>query len=356
MDGLEKKIEEYEARIAHLEYQLAILKRKYGEGADEVGADLSEADNKPTRKSQEWNVLVFSQDARVARLALAPASMQHGASLARFIGAPWSEYDQPRLLLTTTSEELLFVFSSGRVATLPVDQVSAVQTQMTEEGGSPLEVYWPGLKRPIEPAGLGQLVCLVPIGGLALKDYLVQVSRKGFMKKIHQRMAGSILHNRYIGAGVKKPPDQLLETLICNDDDRLACVTHEGYLLVVEVANISTALEQVMRVSPTDHIVSCFIIKSGDAILVMTGSGKVLHLSPERLEPSDAARSKGEAVFSEARRDQGARVAGAAPAAAGEWGIVLDQAGSLHAFSLDELSDAGALPGGILPVSFAALR
>lgn len=356
MDEFEKKIEEYEQRIAHLEYQLAILKRKYGEGAGEVQAGLSGADDESEQRSQERSALVFSQDARLARLALAPASMQHEASLARFIDAPWGEFDQPRLLLTTTSEELLFVFSSGRVATLPVDQVSAVQTQMTEEGGSPLEVYWPGLKRPIEPAGLGQLVCLVPIGGLALKDYLVQVSRKGFMKKIHQRMAGSILHNRYIGAGIRKPPDQLLETLICSGDDRLACISREGYLLVVEVTNISTALEQVMRISPTDHIVSCFRVKPRDSILVMTDTGKVLHLSPERLEPAEAARSKGEAVFSAARRDQGARVAAAAPTAAGDWGAVLDQRGLLHAVSLDELSDAGALPGGILPAAFAALR
>jgi DNA gyrase/topoisomerase IV subunit A len=352
-----ERVEEYEKRIAHLEYQLNLLKRQFGEGAlddalidkalpDEALVDvtLTTADRTAVSPALETiSVLVYNPKGRVLRLVLSPETLEDGCLLGHFQEELAPGGEPPRILVTPSTEELLFVYTTGRVTTRPVTYISPVppDTQGVEMGGV---MDWERAPIPEEPPPGEELACLVPISKMALAEVFLQVSRRGCVKKILISMAESILSNQFIGRGVKQQADQILDLILCGKDDQVVLISQEGYLLRIKVSMLSYSIEDAMRLGLTDHLVAAFEIGSGRSILVMTQVGKVIHRMEEGLKTVKALPVKGHPVYSAARRKGGVRVVGAAAVSDRDWGLALHQDGQLTCHSVRHILDTGMVP------------
>ena len=327
-----ERVQEFQQRIRHLEYQLDLLKRQFG-------GELTGAPGLAPQPAvtQTTSLLVYTADGHVLRLAASPQDWADGSILAHLQGdlAPGGE--APRLLVVPSSEELLWVFSSGRVAAMPAEAVSAMPLEAAQHG-----FPWRQAPVPDEPRAGERLACLAPVSRLALADYFVQASRRGYLKKINASLAASILANHYIGTAVNLPADRSFDLLLGSKDDRLCLVSREGYLLCLDAKGVAFSIEEAMRLEATDHLVSLFALDAQRSILAMTQVGKLIHWPADQLEVG-ALKTKGQALFSPQRRSQRVRVVGAAAAAGSDWGLALHQDGRLTVHAMGALFDRGTL-------------
>lgn len=332
----DKRVEEYERRIAHLEYQLDLLKRQFGGefSAKDSPIGMDVAATAPENETS--SIFVYDTSGRIARFVINQEVREDGDLLAQlqYELAPGGE--APHLLAVPSSEELLFVFSSGRVSALPVEDITPapVMQPVTEQQ----------IVTPDEPRGSESLVCLLPVSKLALVDFFVQISRKGYAKKIGASMAESILANQYIGSGVILPADQMFYITLCHSEDQLMLVSRLGYLLRIEVMQLSYAIDETMRLGKTDHIVSAFMTRPDESILIVTQSGKLIHRLEDSFETTSSLKTRGEPVFSKSRREQGVRVVSAAAVNEKDWGIALHADGRLTIHAISELFASGTIP------------
>jgi DNA gyrase/topoisomerase IV subunit A len=328
-----KKVEEYERRIAHLEYQLDLMKRQFGGELLVAGPDAVNAGPLPV---ESMSLLAYDGSGRVLRQSFRLDEVQDGSNLGSLSGR-LSEQDPPRLLVATEKEELLFIFTSGRVATLEASQI-----QPAGEAGPGME--WEHAPRPSEPNAGEKLACLAPLSRMALADYFLQVSRKGYLKKIRASMGESILANRYIGTGVRQAPDQTFELLLCTENDRLALVSAEGFLQCLEISGMAPMVDEALRLDSRDHLVSAFLPQPGQPILAMTQIGKAVHWTEDRLEVSQSNRTRGQAMFSASRRSQGVRVVQAGSVGQADWVAALHDSGQLTLHKAGSILRSGAIP------------
>jgi DNA gyrase/topoisomerase IV subunit A len=332
-----KRVEEYEQRIAYLEYQLELLKRRYGGDLSDLealsGADLREAE----RHSQATSLLIYNSQGRVARIEFIPEEAETGESLAVLQGSLVVDQEALRVLAVPSTEELLAVFSSGRVASLSVESIpSAARAEYKN-------IDFDRRSVPAEPNAGEILVCLAPVAKLALSDFLVQSTRRGCIKKIAAGMSQSILTNHFIGTGVILPADQSFDLTLCAKEDRLILVSHLGYLLGLEVKRLPFSIEETMRLTSGDFLEAALVLPPDCSLLVVTQIGKLIHRTQDAIEMSTAAKSRGQAVFSAARREQGVRVVAAVAARQGDWGAALHQDGRVTLHSIEELFASGTI-------------
>lgn len=334
-----RRVEEYEGRITHLEYQLDLLRRQAGRELAEGEIQFQpEAQVVSQPSSETIHVLVYNNQGRLLHLAGEAREDQPDNRLASLQGELAPDGLPPRLLAVTATEELLFVFTSGRVVTMPLEKLTLA------EPGAGKTLDWRRAGVPHEPRAGESLASIAPLSRLALAESFLQVSRRGFVKKIRTSMAQSILANHYIGAGVNQPADRTFDLVLCAKDDRLAVVSQEGYLLCVEARSLPSSIEEVIRLGLTDHLVAAFILIPGRSVLVMTQAGKVIQRAEENLEIASTLKTKGQAMFSAQRREQGVRVVGAAAVSSADRGIALHRSGQLTLHNLGEALDAGAIP------------
>ncbi len=351
----EKRIAEYEKRIAHLEYQLDLIRRQ-GEGAaasDHPASSASEAAG--TMIQNRMDLLVYDGLGHLLRLELPQDEIEEG----RLVGAIEAEFrnnlEIPRLLAVPASEELIFVFSSGRIDLMPVSVLPSIrigEQKHAADTGERNKLPWQ--IGPGKPHAGERLACITPISNLARADGFVQASRRGFVKKIRAGMAGSIFENRYIGAGIRKPSDQTFEVVLAKNEDQIVLLTGAGYLVALEVKSLPASIEEVIRLGASDHLVACFIFHPDDSILALTNVGKTLHLTKDRIEAASSFKTKGQAVFSGQRRAQGVRALGAASIKECDWGVVLDLDGKISLHAIQQLAGAGVLADAGQPIAFTA--
>lgn len=325
-----KRVEEYEGRIAHLEYQLDLLKRQ-------LGGELPAAEAAPAAPKATPSLLLYNAFGRVLRVNLPPETLAEGARLGRIGGAFNVAGEAPRLRVAAPNEELLLVFTSGRVSTLSVSELPLVAPRAE----NPWD--WESSPLPDEPRAGEALACIAPVSRLALADVFVQASRRGFVKKIGVSLAQSIFANRYIGAGVNQRADQTFALNLCARDDRLALVSREGYLACLEVKGLPFSIEEAIRLAVTDHLIAACILGTGRSLLAMTQTGKLIQREVEGLE-SVNLKTRGQALFSAARREQGTRLVGAGVAAEGDWAVALHNDGLLSLHPIAALVGRGTLP------------
>jgi DNA gyrase/topoisomerase IV subunit A len=330
-----KRVEEYEKRIAHLEYQLDLLRRHFD---GEVQSPESLIAQQVTLKHSSNSTLIYSSTGQIWRIEANFDELESGAVLGLLRGNLDPAATPFRLLVVSHSEELMFVFSSGRVTILPVANIPPAMPTLGEQ------CDLNELPIPDEPRGSEILVCLAPVSKMALAEYFIQVSRKGYVKKINAGMAESILANHYIGTGIKLPADQTFEVTLSNSDDRMILVSHQGYLLPLQTKQAPFAIEEVLRLGTSDHLVGAFIDRPGNTILIATQVGKLVHRTPDSFEAVSSLKTHGQAVFSKARREQGVRVVGAASVGENDWGIALHRDGRITAHRVQELFDSGTIP------------
>lgn len=163
---LGRKVEEYESRIANLEYQVDLLKRQL---SGELIQDISPA------VPDALNLIVFETQGNVIRVEIPFDELSGGKTLACFRESISQEL-LVHFLVTIAKEELLLVFSSGRTETVPVENLPI---------SGPDSLDWDQAVL-FEPHVGEELVAVLPVAKMSLFDYCIQASRKGYVKKIKE--------------------------------------------------------------------------------------------------------------------------------------------------------------------------
>ena len=329
----EKQVEEYKKRIAHLEYQLNLLRRG---SMDQEEFPLEQSYQPSQRK--KGNLLVYDSSGHVLRISL-PEDLLSNLQLTTLDRKQALEDETVRMLVVPEDEELLFLFSSGRVSVLPLDHTLPVIT-----AGKNICLSWDDAIIPREPQPDDILVCICPFSRLPLAENFLQISRRGCVKKTLTSLAQSVLSNHYIGKGVCQKADQAFEICLSNDDDLLLMTSREGFTLCLDVGTLSYTAEERIRLVATDHIVSAFVARPGASLFFLTQSGKIVHRTSDLLSPATSPRSRGQALLSEKRRQQGIRIVAAANVDMGDWGVSLNAGGQIVLHKVKDLLDTGTLP------------
>jgi hypothetical protein len=332
------RVEEYQQRIAHLEYQLDLLKRRFG-GEALTLEEIPSARDEPVTTS----LLVYSGRGRIFRVELAPDCIEAG-HLADKLSA---DLEPPRLLAVPSNEEVLLLYSSGRVNTLTVESLPAV-----EAGGT---WKWEQAALPDEPRAGEALVCITPFSGMPVAMFFVQVSRRGCVKKTMASMAQTILSSHYIGKGALKKADQPFDLALCGQGERLAFVTYEGKLLGLDVDNLSYTVEERIKMSATDYVIAAFLPHPEDALLFVTQMGKVLHREGGMLELAKSPSARGQTLISENRLGQGVRFMGATTIQNGDRVAVLDAEGQIKVYEAGAIAGSGSIGTGELVLSIGVI-
>ena len=332
------RVEEYEKRIAHLEYQLDLLKRRFGTG-EALPAEL------PATPVEELtlSLLVYNNYGRIFRLELDAVA----ESLGRIEDETLTNSEQPRLLLVSSDEDVLLLFTSGRISTYPVRDIPCV-----ELGG-----IWPWEQAalPDEPRAGEFLACITPLSNLPLSDFFLQVSRRGCVKKTMTSMAQSILGNHYLGKGAIQKLDQPFDTILCQKKDLFAFVTLEGKLLGLDVDGLPYSAEDRIKLTASDYVIASFVPRPNQSMLFVTQTGKVVQRESGSLELTKSPLAKGQALIPPVRLEQGIRFVGAASVGEQDRLAVLDATGSLSVHSAEALAGAGAIEASGLILSIGAI-
>ncbi len=320
------RVEEYQKRIAHLEYQLDLLKRRFG--ADEsLSAEVPTHATEPSTLS----LLVYNNYGRVFRLEV-DADAQ---TLGRITDEALASGEQPRLLAVPSNEEVLLLFTSGRVSTKAVGDLPAV------DGGGTWG--WEQAALPDEPRAGEMLACIAPLLHLPLSEFFMQVSRRGCVKKTMTSMAQSILGNHYLGKSTLQKSDQPFDVSLCQKQDLFAFVTLEGHLLGLDVDALSYSAEDRIRLTASDYVIASFVPRPGESMLFVTQTGKVIQRESDNLELSKSGLAKGQALIPPARLEQGVRFVGAASVREEDRIVALDAAGNLSVHLAEALTGSGSI-------------
>ncbi|HEY9525562.1 MAG TPA: hypothetical protein VIR02_00690 [Anaerolineales bacterium] len=332
------RVEDYQKRIAHLEYQLDLLKRRFG--ADEsLLMDLPGT----AMETAALSLLAYNTYGRVLRLEV-DSNMQ---GLGRIADETLPTSEQPRLLAVPSNEEVLLLFTSGRVSTCSVGTIPAVEC-----GGS---WTWNEAALPDEPRAGEFLACIMPISRLPLSEFFLQVSRRGCVKKTMTSMAQSILGNHYLGKGTLQKSDQSFGLTLCLKKDLFVFVTIEGKLLGLDVNELSYSAEDRIKLTASDYVIASFLPHADESMLFLTQTGKVIQREYESLELSKSALAKGQPLISPARLEQGVRFIGAASVRDTDRVAVLDSKGNLNMHVAESIVGAGSVDAEGLVLSICVI-
>ncbi len=339
-----RKVEEYENRIANLEYQLELLKRQ-------LGGEIILPTEKPAPKPsiETINLLTYNPFGQVLRLEFNPATLASGMVITRINTHDDLVDIRPNILVTSSNEELLFLFDSGRTEGIPVSSLPL---------SSPDKLDWQQAYVQ-EPRLKEELAAIHPIARMSLFEACIQASRRGFVKKIKTSFLASHVTEKYIGSGVKMPADRTCSLTLADKDDLYVLVSQEGYIFSMLVDRLPVAIEEVIHLGITDHIVAAFVAGRKPSLIFITQNGKAVNRDTSWLDQASSFKTKGQQLLSKERREAGARVVGAAPVDGEDWGVFLQSDGTLTAWNLHELLATGSIPTGdqSLPIlSFASFH
>jgi len=334
------RVEEYQKQIAHLEYQLDLLKRRFG--VDDVSS--IELPATPMTEDSTLSLLVYNARGRVFRVVLDENANEIGQIVGDIVG----DDEPPRILVVPSNDEISLLFTSGRIETLPVGSIS------TLELGS--EWDWESAALPNEPRAGELLTCIAPFSDLPLSDFFLQISRRGCAKKIMTSMAQSILGNHYIGKGALQKSDQPFDLMLCRKQDIAIFVTYEGKVIVLDVDGLSYTIEERVRLSATDYVIASFIAQPESQLLCVTQMGKVIHRESKSIDTSKSPKAKGQALIPTSRLDKGVRFMGAAAVLDGDKIVVLGATGRLTILEAESMTGAGSIEADGLVLSIGRIQ
>jgi len=332
------RVEEYQQRISHLEYQLELLKRRFGAEGLEL-AEISAETDEPVTTS----LLIYNGRGRILRVELSENDKEPG----RITDKLDTNDEPPRLLAAPSNEEVLLLYSSGRVSTLSIEKLPTM-----EAGGA---WTWEQAALPDEPRAGETLVCIAPFSTMPVSNFFMQVSRRGCVKKTTVSMAQNILSNHYIGKGTLGKSDQPFDLSLCGEGARFAFVTFEGKLLGLDVDDLSYTAEGRIKMSASDYVIASFLPRPDDMLIFVTQMGKVLHRESSTIEPSKSPSAKGQTLISANRLAQGTRFMGAAVVQDGDWIAVLDASGTVHVYKAGAVTGSGSMRTGNLILSICVI-
>jgi len=334
------RVEEYQKRIVHLEYQLDMLKQRFG-------GDLSAMENLPTQnESSSLSLLIYNAHGRILRVEIDSDAREVGS----IVGEMVIDKEPPRMLAVTSNENLLLLFTSGRVETCTASDIPAVEV------GSAWN--WDQAALINEPHAGELLACVVPFSRLPLSDFFLQISRRGFAKKTLTSISESILDNHYLGKGVTEKSDQPFAMTLSNKNDLAVLVTYEGKVTAFDVEKLSYSPEERIKLSATDYVIGSFILQAETLLLCVTQTGKVIQREGENIEAAKSSTTRGQALIPPTRIEQGVRFMGAVAAKAQDKIAILDAAGKINIHDVETLTGSGAVlaEGLILSVALIPLE
>ena len=320
------RVEEYQKRIAHLEYQLDLIKRRFG--VDE--GTLVELPTQPVEPTA-LNLLVYNAQGRILRLEMNAEVKELG----RIASDMSTDHEPPRILAVPSNEEVLLLFTSGRVSTYKVSDIPLIELSGAWE--------WSQAALPDEPRAGESLACITPFSHLPLSDFFLQISRRGCAKKTMTSMAQSILGNHYIGKGALQKSDQPFDLMLSHKKDRAVFASYEGKVIAFDVDDLSYATEERIRLSATDYVIASFTIHADDSLLFVTQTGKVIHRESKSMETSKSSIAKGQALIPPSRLEQGVRFMGAASVKDSDSVVVLDASGRLKILEAGTMTGSGSV-------------
>lgn len=323
-----RKVEEYESRIASLEYQLELLKRQLG---GEVVLPTEVPRLAPTQEM--INVFLYNPLGQILRVEMDPTGVTPGQTIARISGEPAPDGMQATVLVTSSQEELLLIFDSGRTVRRPVTQLPSLDSEHLDWQQAFIE----------EPRIKEELAAIQPIAKMPLYEICIQASRRGYVKKMKTSFFTSHLEEDYIGTGVKLRGDKTCGLTFANKEDLFVMVSQAGYIFSMQAERLPIAIEEVIQLGITDHIMATFVASQKSSILFITQNGKAVHRDSSWLEPANSFKSKGQAILSKERREAGIRIVGAMPVDEADWGVFLQMDGTLMAHKLDDLLARGSV-------------
>jgi len=324
----ETRVQEYQQRIAHLEYQLELLKRRAGNPALEE-----------TPPAQPC-LLAFDPLGRLARLD-GEFSLQREWLLK---GDPDPAGEWPRLLAAACDDDLLAFFTSGRVETLSLAALPS----------APAAAAWETLPQPQPPRPGERLTSFLSLTSLPLMDFFLQVSRRAVLKKTPVSLSESVLAKHFLGRAVLEKNDQPFSLCLARKNSRLALVSYEGRLAVVSVDDLPFTMQEHLRLPVSDFIVAAFPLEENQTLLCLTQNGKVIAREAKSLNITPAGR--GQSLIPPARLAAGTRFIGAVlTSSAADTLAALDSSGRLRLFSAQQALSAGALPAQAVWLSLGLL-
>ncbi len=330
-----RKVDEYESRIASLEYQLELLKRQ-------LGGEVFLPTEAPRRAAlpDMVNLLLYNRLGQVLRWEVDPAKLEDGQVIARSTGE--ADNVPPELLTTAPQEELLFIFDTGRTVRRPITQLPLAENNQLDWQGAFIE----------EPHVKEELAAIQPIGKMPLFEQCIQASRRGYVKKMKTAFFTAHLAEDYIGSGVKLRADKTCGLTFANPDDMFVMVSQEGFIFSMQVERLPNSIEEVIQLGVRDHIVSVFVVGHKPSLVFVTNNGKVVNREAGWLEPASSFKSRGQAILSKERREVGVRIVSAAPVEQTDWGVVLQADGGMVTHQVDKMLSSGSVtayqPGGMV--------
>jgi DNA gyrase/topoisomerase IV subunit A len=332
------RVEEYQKQIAHLEYQLDLLKRRLG--VDDVSSMEMPT---PSVEDSTPNLLIYSARGRVFRVELGDDVKEPGHIADNMV----TDDEPPRILAVRSNDEISFLFTSGRIETYPVGNIPAIQP-----GG---KWSWDQAALPDEPRAGESLACIAPFSQLPLSEFFLQISRRGCAKKTMTSIAQSILGNHFIGKGALRTSDQPFDLMLCHKQDIAMFVTYEGKVIALDVDELSYAIDERIRLSATDYVIASFIAQPESHLLCVTQNGKVIQREGKRSDTSKSSTSKGQALIPPSRLEQGVRFMGAAAVQDGDKIVVLDATGRLRILEAESMTGAGSIEADGLVLSIGRI-
>jgi DNA gyrase/topoisomerase IV subunit A len=334
------RVDEYRKQIAHLEYQLDLLKRRFG--VEDIAS--TEVRAVPTVEDSTLSVLIYNARGRIFRLELDEDVKEIGHIAGDVVG----DDEPPRILAVPSNQEISLLFTSGRIETCPVSNILTV-----ELGG---KWDWAQASLPDEPRAGELLACVTPFSHLPLSEFFLQISRRGCSKKTLTSMAQSVLSNHYIGKGALQKSDQPFDLMPCHKQAIAMFVTYEGKVIALDVDDLSYAIEERIRLSVTDYVIASFLARPESQLLCVTQTGKVIHRECKSIDTSKSSTAKGQALIPSSRLEQGVRFMGAAAVQDGDQVVVLDATGRLKLLDAGSMTGAGSIEAGGLILSIGRIQ
>jgi DNA gyrase/topoisomerase IV subunit A len=297
-----------------------------------------------TVEAPTLSLLIYNAPGRIFRIELDPDARDLGHILGEMV----TYREPPRVLVVPSNEDVLLLFTAGRVDTYPVTDIPTVELGGTWD--------WSQAALPNEPRAGEMLACVIPFSHLPLSDFFLQISRRGCVKKTMTSMAQSILGNHYLGKGALQKSDQPFDLMLARKKDRAALVTYEGKVISFDVDELSYATEERIRLTATDYVVASFITPADTSLLCVTQTGKVIQRESKNIESSKSSLAKGQALIPPSRLEQGVRFMGAAAVKESDSVVVLDATGRLRIHEARSMAGAGSIAAEGLVLSMGLIQ
>lgn len=316
---IENKVEEYENKIANLEYQIELLSRQVQQQI-------------PTPTVDGKELLVFNRHNQVLRKNISePKDLSSGQIIANFSEDSPLRENEVLLKSFDSSEEILLIFDTGHAIATPLTSLPTIQED---------ELNWDQAYQE-DPDSIEELVNILPISRLPLYEYCVQISRRGFVKRMPAKSFNTYIAQKNIGTGIRQQPDKPFNIILCSSEDTILFASKDGYIVSMTIDKLPFAIEPVINLGVNDFIVASFVIQPNKSLLILTQDGKIVHRDASWLTPANSFRTQGQSIFSRKVRERGTQVVTAAPVESGDWGVCLTENGLIVGIEIEAALNQG---------------